>query len=331
MPTTSEDRTIEPLRDADEIRIGISSCLLGEEVRFDGGHKRDRFITDTLSSFVRFVPVCPEIEIGLGAPRESMHLQKVGDEVRLVTTRSGDDLTGRMADWARSRVRQLEAMDLCGYILKKDSPSCGMTRVKVYGREGTAPSKSGRGIFAAELLDRLTALPVEEEGRLHDPRLRENFFVRVFAYRRLKSLFAKGWRIRDLVAFHSTEKLLLRAHDPQGHRALGQLVAATREHSREDLAAEYSRGYMAILGKMATTRKVFAVLQHTVGHLRKQLDDGSRHELLSVCEDYRRQLVPLVVPLTLIQHHARHHGVTYLEEQSFLSPHPKEMLLRNHV
>jgi len=315
----------------DPIRVGISSCLLGEEVRFDGGHKRDRFITDTLAEFVDFVPVCPEMEIGLGAPRESMHLEVVAGEVRLLTTKTRQDLTDRMRSFAERRVAQLGAMDLCGYILKKDSPSCGMERVKVYGRTGGAPSKQSRGVFAAALLDSLDSLPVEEEGRLQDPRLRENFFVRVFAYRRVKSLFAQRWRLRDLVEFHAREKLLLRAHDPEGHRPLGRLVAAASGLPRAEVAESYRRGFLASLRRIATTKKCAGVLDRCAGHLREVIDDASRRELRAVIEDYRRGLIPLVVPLTLLGHHARHHGVATLEGQTFLEPHPKELMLRNHV
>ena len=315
----------------DEIRIGISSCLLGQEVRFDGGHKRDRFLTDTLADFVSFVPVCPEMEIGLGSPRETMHLEKVDGVVRLLTTKTGTDLTDRMTTWATERVGHLAAMDLCGFILKKGSPSCGMERVKVYGKKGSAPSKQGRGLFAEELMAQWPALPVEEEGRLHDPRLRENFFERVFAYRRLKSFFSGDWQLGDLVAFHTAEKLLLRAHDPAGHRTLGQLVAGASALPRETVARDYATGFMEVLRKQATTRKVASVLEHTLGHLRKLLDDRARHELLALIEDYRGGLVPLVVPLTLLAHHARHHEIEYLLGQTFLAPHPKELMLRNHV
>jgi uncharacterized protein YbgA (DUF1722 family)/uncharacterized protein YbbK (DUF523 family) len=317
--------------DGAAIRVGISSCLLGEEVRFDGGHKRDRFITDTLAEFVTFVPVCPEMEIGLGSPRESMHLEVVGGEVRLITTKTRQDLTERMSSWAARRIAQLAAMDLCGYILKKDSPSCGMERVRVYGRAGTSPSKQGRGVFAAALLDTLDSLPVEEEGRLQDPHLRENFFVRVFAYRRVKSLFAEKWRLGDLVAFHAAEKLLLRAHDTAGLRELGRLVAEASRLPPAEVAVRYRSGFLAALRKRATVKKVAGVLENTAGHLREVIDDDSRRELHAVIDDYRRGFVPLVVPLTLIRHHARHHGVATLAGQTFIEPHPKELMLRNHV
>ncbi len=314
-----------------QIRIGISSCLLGDEVRFDGGHKRDRFITDTLSQFVTFVPMCPEMEIGLGSPRESMHLATIDGQIRLVTTKTREDLTDRMTSYARSRVAQLREMNLCGFILKKDSPSCGMERVKVYGAPRTPPAKKGRGLFSAELLDRHSDLPIEEEGRLCDPRLRENFFVRVFAYRRLRSLFEKEWRLGDLVAFHTSEKLLLRAHDPVGYRRLGKLVALAGQQSREEVETAYRQDFSSTLRKLATTRKITDVLQHTIGYLKKHIDTAARHELLSHFEDYRHGLVPLVVPLTLLRHHLRYHQVSYLQGQTFLEPHPKELMLRNHV
>ena len=330
-PKRSETPDQRPLG-TDEVRIGISSCLLGEEVRFDGGHKRDRFLTDTLAQFVKFVPVCPEMELGLGAPRESMHLEIVGDEVQLLTSKTGENLTDSMRSWAIKRVGQLSEFRLSGFILKKDSPSCGMERVKVYGRGGTSPNKNGRGLFAAELLDRTNSLPIEEEGRLHDPRLRENFFVRVFAFRRLRSFFsAENWSMGDLAKFHTREKLLLRSHDPEGLKSLGQLVADAKSYAKADLEIEYTLGSMQVLKKKATTRTVSSVLQNTVGHLRKHIDDRSRHELHASIEDYRDGFVPLVVPLTLLRHHARHHNIEYLLEQSFLDPHPKELMLRNHV
>ncbi len=320
-----------PIEPAKEIRVGISSCLLGDEVRFDGGHKRDRFITDTLSQFVTFVPVCPEMEIGLGSPRESMHLAKVDGEIRLVTTKTHEDLTDRMAGYARTRVAQIEQMKLCGFILKKDSPSCGMERVKVYGPLRTAPAKTGRGLFAAELIARHSDLPIEEEGRLCDPRLRDNFFVRLFAYRRLRFLFDTEWKLGDLVAFHTAEKLLIRAHDPVVYRKLGRLVAVAGQMPREEVEKAYRHDFSSALRKLATTRKVTDVLQHTIGHLRKHIDDASRHELLGLFEDFRGGLVPLVVPLTLLRHHLRHHQISYLQGQTFLEPHPKELMLRNHV
>jgi uncharacterized protein YbbK (DUF523 family) len=209
------------------IRIGISSCLLGDGVRFDGGHKKDAFLTGTFGRFVEWVPVCPEVECGLGTPRESMRLVNTDCGVRLLTGKTHIDYTDRMARYSERRVGELAVEELCGYVLKKDSPSCGLERVKVYGAHNV-PLKSGRGIFAAALVDRFPSLPVEEEGRLSDPRLRENFVERVFAYSRLRTLFRDKWNVGALVAFHTAHKLILMAHSPDAYQRLGRLVARAR-------------------------------------------------------------------------------------------------------
>jgi uncharacterized protein YbgA (DUF1722 family)/uncharacterized protein YbbK (DUF523 family) len=311
------------------IRIGISSCLLGEHVRFDGGHKRDGFLTGTFGRFVEWVPICPEVECGLGTPREAMRLVRMEDRVRLLTVKTVIDLTDRMEEFAQRRVAQLAKEDLCGYVLKKDSPSCGLERVKVYA--DTVPAKSGRGIFAAALVEHFRDLPVEEEGRLSDPRLRENFVERVFAYRRLRDLFAGKWGIGALVRFHTAHKLILMAHSPDAYRELGRLVAAARAMRRKEIERRYSESFMGALSVMATPRRHTNVLQHMAGYLKNRLDRDSKAELIAAIDDYRRGLVPLVVPITLLRHQIRVHDVSYLAGQLYLEPHPKELMLRNHV
>jgi uncharacterized protein YbgA (DUF1722 family)/uncharacterized protein YbbK (DUF523 family) len=312
------------------IRIGISSCLLGQAVRFDGGHKRDPFLTETLGTFVEWVPVCPEMECGFGTPREPMRLVRVDNDVRLITVRTAVDLTDRMTAFTRRRVEQLELEDLCGYVLKKDSPSCGMERVKIYGTRGV-PERSGRGIFAAGLFERFPALPVEEEGRLSDPRLRENFVERVFAYSRLRGLFSGRWSLDALVAFHTAHKLILMAHSPEAYRELGRLVARARGIPRTDFERRYREMFMSALSVIATPRRHANVLQHMAGYFKSHLDAESKRELGAAITDYRRGLVPLIVPITLLRHHVRVHGIEYLEGQHYLAPHPKELMLRNHV
>jgi uncharacterized protein YbgA (DUF1722 family)/uncharacterized protein YbbK (DUF523 family) len=312
------------------IRIGISSCLLGEAVRFDGGHKRDPFLTETFGRFVEWVPVCPEVECGLGTPRESMRLVRVNDDVRLLTVKTAVDLTGRMERYAQHRVSQLASADLCGYVLKKDSPSCGMARVKVYDAHGV-PSRSERGLFARALLERFPSLPVEEEGRLADPRLRENFVERVFAYWRLQGLFAGKWTVGGLVAFHAAHKLILMAHSPEAYRQLGRLVARARSILRAHLERRYTETFMAALAVMATRRRHTNVLQHMTGYFKERLDRASKAELIDAIDAYRRELVPLIVPITLLRHHIRVHEVSYLTGQLYLEPHPRELMLRNHV
>jgi len=250
--------------------------------------------------------------------------------VRMVMPKTGKDHTDRMRRYASRRVATLAKEDLHGYILKKGSPSCGMERVKVYGEKG-APSKSGRGLFAEALLGYFPNLPVEEEGRLSDPRLRENFIERVFAYYRLRQLFSGRWKTGDLVAFHTGHKLLLMAHSPQAYAALGRLVAGAKKMPHAELMARYEGEFMVALRHLATARRHANVLQHILGHFSKQLDPNSRQELIGLIEDYRRGLVPLIVPITIVQHYVRLFDVTYLRGQVYLDPHPKELMLRNHV
>ena len=312
------------------LRIGISACLLGQQVRYDGGHKRDRFLTDTFGLFVEWVPVCPEVEAGFGTPREAMRLVDDDGRLRLVTVKTGIDLTGQLERFARRRVEQLGADDLSGYVLKKDSPSCGVERVKVYNAHA-APSRSGQGLFAAALCARYPHLPVEEEGRLSDARLRENFVERVFAYRRLRELFTGRWTVGGLVRFHTAHKLTLMAHSVVAYRELGRLVAAASTAKRSDLEGDYTRRFMTALAALATPRRHTNVLQHMAGYLKTVLDADSKAELQGAIEDYHRGLVPLIVPITLLRHHIRHHGVAYLAGQTYLEPHPRELMLRNHV
>jgi uncharacterized protein YbgA (DUF1722 family)/uncharacterized protein YbbK (DUF523 family) len=312
------------------IRIGISTCLLGEKVRYDGGHKHDRFLTDTLGPYVEWVPVCPEVEVGMGIPREAIRLVQRGDAVHLVGSKSGTDHTRAMREFARRRGAELAALDLCGYVLKKDSPSCGMARVAVHHEAGHA-TRDGRGLFAEALLGLMPNLPVEEEGRLNDPRLRDNWIVRVFAYRRLTSLWARRWRVADLVAFHTNEKLILLAHSPAAYTRLGRLVARARSLARDELSERYESEFMAALSRLATPGRNTNVLQHMIGFFSDRLDADSRRELGDLVEDYRRGLVPLVVPLTLVAHHVRRLDVGYLRGQTYLNPHPRELMLRNHV
>ena len=312
------------------LKIGVSACLLGEKVRFDGGHKRDRFVTDILGSWVEFIPLCPEVEIGLGTPRPSIRLERHGDEVALVEPRSGTDHTKNMLRFAARRVSALATMDLCGYILKSKSPSCGMERVQLWNEKGMGEKKA-RGLFAQNLMESLPLLPVEEEGRRNDPRLRENFVERLFAYHRVRKLFSGRWSIGRLVAFHTIHKLQLMAHSPAEYRRLGKLVAQAKDLPRAELRQVYETGFMGALARMATPGRNVNVLQHMVGYFRKDLPPAQRQELAEHIEDYAKKLVPLVVPLTLIRHHARRLEVDYLQGQTYLEPHPRELMLRNHV
>ena len=311
--------------------VGVSACLLGQRVRWDGGHKSDDFLIGMLGRYVQWVPVCPEVEVGLPVPRDTLRLVRRGTEVRMVMPRSGTDHTDAMQAYAVRTARDLAARDLCGFVLKKDSPTCGMARVKVYPESGGSPARDGRGLFAAELLRQMPHLPIEEEGRLSDPRLRENFVGRLFAYRRLKSLFAARWRLADLVAFHAAHKLLLLAHSPAAYAHLGRLVATAKGQPRDDLRDRYEGEFMAALAVLATPGRHANVLQHMLGYVSPALDRAQTAEIEELIEDYRREMMPLLVPLTLLRHHVRRQSVGYLLGQVYLEPNPKELMLRNHA
>jgi uncharacterized protein YbgA (DUF1722 family)/uncharacterized protein YbbK (DUF523 family) len=305
-------------------------------VRFDAGHKRDPFLVTTFGRFVEWVPVCPEVEVGMGIPREPIHLVAGADgvpsateRVRLLGVTSATDWTTPMTRYARRRVRELARADLSGYVLKKDSPSCGMERVRVH--DGSARRRTGRGLFAEALIEAMPNLPIEEEGRLSDPSLRENFIERVFAYQRLRRLFSTKWRAGDLVRFHTSHKMQLLAHSRAGYVALGRLVADVASRRRSDMIEAYERTFMDTLKRPATPGRHADVMLHMVGHLKKVIDAADRQELLDAIDAHRLGEAPLVVPLTLIRHHVRKHDVEYLREQIYLDPHPRELTLRNHV
>ena len=323
-------------RDRRPPRIGISRCLLGDEVRYDGGHKRDPFLVATFGRFVEWVPVCPEVELGMGTPREAIHLvasvngvPSGAQAVRLLGVKSGEDWTARMTTFAASRVGELKSADLAGYVLKSQSPSCGLERVRVH--DGGRVTRAGRGLFAEAIVGALPNLPVEEEGRLNDPGLRENFVERVFAYQRLRALFSGRWTIHSLIVFHSMHKLQLLSHSRRGYAELGRLVAGAVKRPRRDLSATYQSVFMNTLARLATPGRHADVMLHAIGHLKRLIQPGDRDELLAAIEEHRRGIVPLIVPMTLLRHHVRRHDVGYLKDQTYLEPHPRELALRNHV
>jgi uncharacterized protein YbgA (DUF1722 family)/uncharacterized protein YbbK (DUF523 family) len=313
------------------VRIGISSCLLGEHVRFDGNHKRDAFLVEVFGRHVTWVPVCPEVEMGLGVPRETMRLERHGHEIRLVTPKTGADHTDRLRTFAAQRLAALSQERLCGYILKKDSPSCGMERVRLYSTTG-GPDRSGQGLFAAALMQRFPQLPVEEEGRMQDPRLRENFVTRVFAYQRWGQMAEQQITRAGLLRFHAQHKFLLVAHSQDGTRRVGRILAHPEQFADERAwAAAYLNGFTEVMRRTPTRRGHTNVLQHLAGYVSDHLDRDGREELTEMIEQYRRGLLPLIVPVTLIRHYVRKFEVPYLLDQVYLSPHPHELMLLNHL
>ena len=312
-----------------KIKLGVSACLLGEYVRYDGGHAHDRFLTDTLGQFVEYVPVCPEVECGMPVPREAVRLVGSPDSPRLMTVKTGIDHTERMRSWAEKRLESLEADDLCGFIFKSKSPSSGMKRVKVYTDAGV--TKTGVGIWARMFMEHFPLLPVEDEGRLHDPGIRENFIERIFVFMRWRELIGQGATPGRLIDFHTRHKLLVMAHSPQAYRALGKLIAEVKTYDTARFISEYITLLTAALKLAATAKKNVNVLNHLMGYFRKQLSTDEKQELIECIESYYRRFVPLIVPVTLINHYVRKYGQTYLANQYYLNPHPIELALRNHV
>jgi len=250
---------------------------------------------------------------------------------RLVTSQTGLDHTERMRGFCARKVAELEEEDLCGFIFKKDSPSSGLHRVKVYHPSGQSSRKVGRGLFAAAVAERFPRLPMEEEGRLNDANFRENFIERVFCYRRWKDFLQEEPDYRKLIAFHTRQKLLVMAHSPQHYKALGRLVAQGKGQPKRRLLEDYEALYMDALTRFSTVKKNTNVLQHIMGYFKNYLTGDEKAELLEVIRDYRNALVPLMVPLTLINHYVRKYDVAYLRKQVYLSPHPSELMLRTHV
>ena len=313
-----------------KIKIGISSCLLGEQVRYDGGHKHDRYITETLGQYFNWVPVCPEVECGLPVPREAMHLTGTPASPRLVTVKTGIDHTERMLKWGENKLKALEKDYLSGFIFKSKSPSSGIGGVKIYSPSGM-PSRRGSGIFGNAFMKHLPLIPVIDDGRLHDPGLRENFIERVFVYRRWKELTDSGLSIKGLVNFHTEHKLLILSHSQKHNSVLGQLVATSKKRDLQDLHAEYFNLLMEGLRLLSTAKKNTNVLLHITGYFKKQLSPDEKNELLEVIEHYHKGYVPLIVPIVLINHYVRKFNEPYLKKQYYLNPHPIEMMLRNHV
>ncbi len=308
------------------IRLGISSCLLGQKVRYDGNHKHDSFLTGTFGQFFEWVPVCPEVAIGLGVPRPPIRLTGLPPAPRAVGVKDASiDVTDKLAAYGKRQVHALE--NLSGYIFKSKSPSCGMERVKVY-QAGRAPAANGRGIYADAFLAAQPWLPAEEEGRLSNPRLRENFIERVFVYRRWQELLARGLTAGRLVQFHTRHKLTLMAHDVEAYRALGRSVAQARNRNLKVLAPDYISRLMEALKRPATPARHVNVMMHLMGYLKMQLDAEDKAELLDMIHAYRRGETPFAAPLTLLRHYFRRFPDPTIMHQTYLHPDPCELLLR---
>lgn len=313
------------------IRVGVSACLLGGEVRFDGGHKRDRYLTDVLGECVVWVPVCPEIEIGMGIPRPAIQIRASERGESLVERESGADWTDRMREYADARVSELADTGLDGFILKKGSPSCGMGRVPVYGHAGGTPSRGGVGHFAQALSRGFADCPLEEEGRLRDAALRERFIDAIFSHNRWRVLVSRGVTRGRLVAFHQAHKMLILAHDQAIYREMGCVVARCGQVPDEEVYAAYHPLFVAAFRKTTTVAQHVNVLEHLLGHLKDKISESEKREVSALIEDYRQERIPLLVVTSLLRSLVTAHDVTYVQGQLYLDPHPRELKLRDHV
>ena len=312
------------------IKVGISACLLGAPVRFNGGHKQSHLCKDVLSQYFSYVPLCPEQAIGLGTPREPIRLVGETSNPRAVGTVNAElDVTDALTAYGQRTAAELT--DLCGCILMQKSPSCGMERVKVYQYSGHTAEHGGVGLFAAALMRAQPNLPVEEDGRLNDPVLRENFITRVFAYAQWQQLLSSGLTRKKLYDFHGRYKYQLMANSPADCAALGRLLASNHQLRLGILATQYFNKFMSALKKIANRGTHTNVLQHISGYIKRSLSADERQELQTLISQYRSGIVPLVVPLTLLKHHFRRHPDRYIAEQVYLQPHPENLSLRNAI
>ena len=312
----------------EKIKIGISSCLMGEKVRFDSGHKRNAYINGILANFFEFTTFCPEVEIGLSIPREPIRLVTLNDKVHCVGTRNPElDVTEdlyKSADEQQAWHRQL-----CGYILKKGSPSCGMERVRLY--KGDIPDRIGVGLYAERLMQNFPNLPVEEEGRLEDPVLRENFIQRVYIYSRWQNLMEQAISMKSLTLFHAQHKYIYMSHDQSMARQLGSWLAESHKTDLDTLTTQYPLKMMTLLKRRATRKNHVNTLQHIQGYLKNHLDAGDKQELTTNIKQYREGLLPLIVPITLLRHHFRRYPNNYISNSYYMQPHPAELMLLNSL
>jgi len=314
------------------VRIGMSACLTGQEVRYNGGHLNDSFLMGTFSKYVEWVPVCPEVEIGMGVPREEIRLTGDPAHPKLVGSRSGQDHTVKMLNWAGKRVTELADENLDGFIFAKESPSCGLYRVRVYPDNNPVPVRNGTGMFARALTENMWDLPVEENGRLHDSRIRENFIEQIFTRRRWRRMLETDPSPNGLVKFHTAHKLTFMAHSNKYYREAGRLVAVAGTLPWKALIAQYSMLMVDCLRCIATPKRNTNVLLHLMGYLKRDLSTEDKQEMLDLIEAYRMENLPLIVPLTLLRHHLNRNPVPeWVNQQVFLSPYPEELMLRNHV
>lgn len=312
-----------------KINIGISACLVGQKVRYNGDGLKPTLINEQFTKYFGYVPFCPEVDIGMTIPREAVRLEKKDGNIRLWASKSETDYTEKMLDYSHKKVQELARLNISGYILKKDSPTCGMERVKIYDHNGV-PAKSGVGLFAKILKERFPLVPIEEEGRLNDMRLRERFVERVFAFRRLQDFLTDNPTLGKLMQFHTAHKMLLMAHHPQKYRALGHALANARKENLSVYLLEYSNAFMEIMSGHTSLKKQTDVLFHLFGFFKKEISSAEKEEFLELVKQYKNKMIPMIVPITMLRHYLKKYPVDWLKAQVYFDPYPEALLLRSY-
>ncbi|KAB7884944.1 YbgA family protein [Poseidonibacter ostreae] len=314
------------------MKLGISSCLLGTNCRYDGGHSRDRFITDMLGDYFEFVPYCPEKMI-FTTPREAIRLVRTEDEdIRVKTSTENVDVTSKLVDISKQLANQIQDDDLCGFILKSKSPTCGLERVKVYASKKNAMSeKNGIGVFAKELKDKYPLLPLEEEGRLGDAWLRENFLMQIFSYKNIFEFLKNNPSAKDLVEFHTSYKYMIYAKSHQSYKELGQIVA---NHDKKDIKIvleDYKHAFLNAISLKGSISNTYNVLLHLYGYFKKDISKDEKTEILDTLEEFKNEVIPLIAVIKILNLYIKRFNIEYLKTQKFLNPYPKELALRSKV
>jgi len=315
---------------AKKINIGISACLVGQKVRYNGDGLRPHLINDLFAGYFNYIPFCPEVGIGMDVPHETIRLEKKDNEIRLRSSSGENDYTDKMLDYSATKTEALSHLQISGFILKKDSPTCGLERVKIYGNGGV-PDKSGVGMFASALRAKFPLFPMEEEGRLNDIRLRERFIEHVFAFRRLQDFLEDSPNLGKLMAFHTGHKMQLMAHNPEKYRRLGHAVANAKKEDLSSFLAEYSTTFLEIMATAVSHKKQTDVLYHMFGFFKKIISSSEKQEFMRLVEQYKKQMIPMIVPITMLRHYLQKYPQPWLQAQVFFDPYPEEMLLRSYL
>jgi len=320
----------EDIRPTTKINVGVSACLLGEPVRYNGGHTRSKLCLDTLSGYFNFLPFCPEVAAGFGTPRPAMRLKGNPNNPRLsLSDNPASDLTDQLIAGFEAKIDGFAKLD--GYLLMKNSPSCGLERVKIYHDNGYVFEQRGRGIMTTAIREQFPLLPLEEEARLNDPAIYENFILRVFTHHNFRNEVAPSCRYHDLIKFHSSYKLVILAHNQKLYRALGKMLAGGKSHDYEAQKHQYLKILMQALGKPAKRTNHTNVLMHILGYLKHSVPGSARQNIVDIILRYHDGQLPLISPTTLLKHYIDQLGSDYIRSQRYLAPYPDNLGLRNKL